>query len=475
MTPKRRKLWSRTIEESGVSVRLYEREPGGLIYRDVWNGDARDRKSLGHADRKLAEQQARELARRVADLRHTGHGGAVTLGQLWALYQQHRVPLVTPIRQRTVRGYYGLLESHIGRDFHVENLTQHHVDAYANARRSGALESPKKRGSRPGVRDGSIRSEVQLLVSILHFGEAHRVNGRPLLSRSPLLGVQIPQERNPLRPVATEERYGKLLRVADAAEPLGRFRCVLSLARECGRRINAIVNLRASDVLLSTEQIVTALAAIGAPTEWAAHWPHGALHWRAEFDKMGYASVTPLSALARAAIDTYLTRNPRAGDVPLFPELRDPSRCASRDIAEHWLRQAEKKAKLPRLARGGYHAFRRQFASERRHLADTDVMAAAGWRSVAVMRKSYQHTDAEGLLSAVERPEPRPNQPAPGTDSAQPKRKACGDNTLGAAHIPVKNMMCAFGVPGYMIHGTPGAGFSVIPVDFSVAPGMYTT
>jgi hypothetical protein len=267
MTPKRRKLWSRTIEESGVSVRLYEREPGGLIYRDVWNGDARDRKSLGHADRKLAEQQARELARRVADLRHTGHGGAVTLGQLWALYQQHRVPLVTPIRQRTVRGYYGLLESHIGRDFHVENLTQHHVDAYANARRSGALESPKKRGSRPGVRDGSIRSEVQLLVSILHFGEAHRVNGRPLLSRSPLLGVQIPQERNPLRPVATEERYGKLLRVADAAEPLGRFRCVLSLARECGRRINAIVNLRASDVLLSTEQIVTALAAIGAPTE----------------------------------------------------------------------------------------------------------------------------------------------------------------------------------------------------------------
>ena len=37
------------------------------------------------------------------------------------------------------------------------------------------------------------------------------------------------------------------------------------------------------------------------------------------------------------------------------------------------------------------------------------------------------------------------------------------------------NMMCAFGVPGYMIQGTPAAGFSVIPVDFSVAPGMYTT
>lgn len=84
--PRKRKLWSRTLEESGVSVRLYEREPGGVISRDVWNGDKRDRKSLGHADRKLAEQQARELARRLADLRYVGHAGGVTLGQVWALY-----------------------------------------------------------------------------------------------------------------------------------------------------------------------------------------------------------------------------------------------------------------------------------------------------------------------------------------------------------------------------------------------------
>ena len=182
---------------------------------------------------------------------------------------------------------------------------------------------------------------------------------------------------------------------------------------------------------------------------------------------MGYEAVTPLSALARQAIDTYLTRNPRAGEIPLFPELKRPTDAASRDIAEHWLRQAERTAGLPRLARGGYHAFRRQFASERRHLPDTDVMAAAGWRSLAVMRKSYQHTDARGVFNAMARP----------ADSlgTQGEAKAIIDNTLGDPHIPVKNMMCAFGVPGNMIHGTPGAGFSVIPVDFSVAPGMYTT
>ena len=62
-----------------------------------------------------------------------------------------------------------------------------------------------------------------------------------------------------MRPIASEDRYQKLLEVADAVEPLGRFRCVLALARECGRRINAIVNLRASDVLLSPQQIEIAL------------------------------------------------------------------------------------------------------------------------------------------------------------------------------------------------------------------------
>ena len=231
ITPRIRKRWSRIIEEAGISVRIYERAPGSLLYREVRLDGEKDRKSLGHRDRQLAEQQAKELARAIGELRNAGRSGPVTLGQLWALYQQHRLPLVTRIRARTVRGYYGLLERHIGRAFHVENLTQHHVDRYAAARRSGTLESPKKRGTRPGVRDGSIRSEVRLLLSILHFGQAHKVNGKALLATSPLVGVVIPQERNAMRPVANEERYQKLLEVADVAEPLGRFQvCAVACA-----------------------------------------------------------------------------------------------------------------------------------------------------------------------------------------------------------------------------------------------------
>ena len=84
------------------------------------------------------------------------------------------------------------------------------------------------------------------------------------------------------------------------------------------------------------------------------------------------------------------------------------------------------------------------------------------------MRQSYQHTDGEGALprSSV------PNRAAEDTQKTQAERTASDDSALGKPHIPVKNMMCAFGVPGHMIHGTPGAAFSVRPVDAAVAPGM---
>lgn len=192
-------------------------------------------------------------------------------------------------------------------------------------------------------------------------------------------------------------------------------------ARERDRTaLNAIVSLRAVDVLLSREQIVITLAAVGQPIAWAEHWPHGALRWRAAHDKMGYETVTPLSALGREALDTYFARNPRAGDVPLFRELRNATRCASRDIAEHWLRQAEKKAGLPRLARGGYHPFRRQFASERRHLNDADLMAGGGGAPSPSCADRTSTATARAYSMRSNAPNPAPV----GTDQTQENRKA---------------------------------------------------
>lgn len=100
-----------------------------------------------------------------------------------------------------------------------------------------------------------------------------------------------------------------------------------------GRRESAICSLRASDLLLTEGRIREALA------------PEG------------------------------------MDERTLFPSPRDESKPIRRETAARWLLRAEKLAKVPKLTGGTFHPFRRLFASERRHLPDLDVAAAAGWKN----------------------------------------------------------------------------------------------
>ena len=47
------------------------------------------------------------------------------------------------------------------------------------------------------------------------------------------------------------------------------------------------------------------------------------------------------------------------------------------------------------------HAYRRKWATERKHLPDTDVAAAEGWQNSLKLRKVYQQADAETMLHVV--------------------------------------------------------------------------
>ncbi len=428
-----KKPWSKTIEEAGVTVHLFERSPGSPIYRLVrvsgrtgertegakaagdvddalaakkkaWRlaNAGRDRKSLGHSDRVLAEQQARELARRVSELQFAGHSGVVTLGQLVALYERERLPILTTTRQRAVRGMLRLLERHFGRAYDLDNLSQHAVDGYVRARLSGTLKSTRHRTGKEGVGAGTVRNELHLLETMTRWGQAFKVGGRRLLAGDPMIGVIIPAEKNARRPIANEARYQALVAVADTAEPSGRFRCILALARTTGRRIRAILELKASDVLLSRDAMRRALAQYGMDLAFADAWPQGAIRWGAATDKLGFEAITPIGTDARAALDNYLRAHPSLGDAPLFPSTAEPSKTIGKEMAGYWLSKAEKLAKLEHMERGGYHAFRRAWASERRHLPAQDVAAAAGWRSLQVMRTAYMHADAQTVYSVVE-------------------------------------------------------------------------
>ena len=129
---------------------------------------------------------------------------------------------------------------------------------------------------------------------------------------------------------------------------------------------------------------------------------HGGVRWSAASDKLGYETVAPISAEARAALEANLRAHLRVGDAPLFPMTGDAAKPVAKVRAGYWLRRAETLAELPHLERGGWHALRRLFASERRHLPAQDVAALAGWRSLQVMRTAYMQADAPGVFSALD-------------------------------------------------------------------------
>ena len=105
----------------------------------------------------------------------------------------------------------------------------------------------------------------------------------------------------------------------------------------------------------------------------------------------------PLSKDARSALD----RLPTIGGYLLANVAGVPwSRWHARDLLE----RAEKLAELDPLEGSDFHAHRRKWATERKHLSDTDVMAAGGWRDPRSLKGSYQKADAETLLAVVSEP-----------------------------------------------------------------------
>jgi integrase len=397
-----RKVWSQVVEQSGIAVRVYERAPGGLLYREVRQGGQKDRKSLGHHDRKLAVSQARECAQALGEQMHAGTVGRVTFGTVVQLYIAHRVPQLSATRQARLPSYLGMLRRGFGDGLRLDDLDQTRIDGYVAARRTGAIDALAGNYRGHPARDGTIRLELSILNAILRWALGFRINGKRLLIAHPLDGLTLPRERNIRRPIASEERYRRTLAKADTVDPTGRLACLLALARYTGRRINAICQLRASDLLLSPATVERTLAATGRDVRESAYMPHGAILWRREHDKLGYEELTPLAASARTALDVYVRQAAIVGDAPLFPNSAHHAVAMDKNMAQYFLRRAELQAGLAKLDQGAWHPYRRLWASERKHLSDVDVARAGGWRNTAVMKQAYQQADPQTVLSVVE-------------------------------------------------------------------------
>jgi len=157
---------------------------------------------------------------------------------------------------------------------------------------------------------------------------------------------------------------------------------LLDIINGTGRRLSPVWKLRFEDLRLGVGE-------------------HGSILWPALTDKGGRETLVPISPVVRAALDRILAERPGIRSAPLFPSRDDPQDPISRHLAGAWLRKAEAMAKLEPQKGSLWHAYRRKWATERKHHPDVDVAEAGGWKTIETLKTAYQQADPETMLRVV--------------------------------------------------------------------------
>lgn len=399
---KKAKRWSYTAGRRPFTVAVEELEPGGNIYVRVWVPAKHDYRyrSLRHRDRELAMRQADRLALVRREDSDAVLRQKVTLGHLFRLYCRFRTPQKTTDTQLADRRRTTLFTNVLGRSKDPHAISLGEWDRFIMLRRTGAIsphgESVPERKRKP-VGDRTVEADLRWLKAVLNWGANWRVEGGGyLLSENPVRGYPIPTEKNPRRPVASHDRLEKVL---DAARQLSMEVCVgghrkkvstylreiLEIAAGTGRRISAVCQLRYADLRLNAG-------------------PYGSIRWPADTDKIGRESTVPVTPNVRDALNRILKERPGLGDAPIFPSPRGRAAPVRYELASAWLREAERIAGVPKQDGSLWHAYRRKWATERKHLPDVDVAAAGGWKGTQTLRMIYQQPDPDTMLKVVMEP-----------------------------------------------------------------------
>lgn len=369
---------------------MFEMTKGGVFYRTVWvPGQGPNRKSLHTSDKGEAERLGRELL--AALLQGTVPAAPVqlTLGELWRRYRLESATFkATPQRwQREMATKTSVLLAYFGHECVVRDLMPDDQAAYTTARRAGGIQVNEKVTTRP-VRARAVETDLAHLHRMLNWAVTVRVQGVRLLDANPLAGTRRTREKAPRRPVATFERFTKtraaMRAFADAAErEADRVRWIkmefaLVLAEATGRRLGSIRQLRWEDIDLYA----------------------GMIRWRAETDKQGKEWVVPIPPRLVEEIRGFRKALAAVGGW-CFPAEQNDSVPMDREQFDKWLRRAETKAALPKLAGGLWHPYRRKWATERKHLPLVDVAAAGGWRDKATLLECYTQPTNDALLAVM--------------------------------------------------------------------------
>lgn len=392
---RRKKCWTYTAGRRPHRVTVYEREASGVLYARGWSRGKIIRRSLGHRNRDRAMEYADQEAVRMRNGADDIRAGRVRLARLLALYKERETPKKRAKQQSADRRRAQMWLRFLGPERDPHRITRADWDNFIQARGKGTI-SPRgelmAEGEARPAGPRTVGSDCQWLQTVLAWGMGENDHqGRYLLRENVARGYPVPSEKNPHRPVATQEDFEALAAVADQVTMRVWWRGkpeivrsylpeILVLANETGRRIGALSRLTFGDLRLD-------------------QGPHGSIDWPARSDKMGKAwGAIPMTAQARAAIDRIRRERPGIGSAPLFPSPRDVGRPVSVHYAEKLLRKGVRKAGIKVPDRWGWHSLRRKFASEVKQLSDVDAAALAGWSDPTTMVRIYQRPDMAGML-----------------------------------------------------------------------------
>ncbi len=373
------KSWSYSAGKRGKNrVRAYE-EPSGLIMVEYWEREdgkgkaRRKRHSLGHRDRHRAMQQVRTIAARmgVDPVRTTGE---ITLGSLFDIYVAEMTPRKSVETQAHDRRAAKMFLALWGRDRPALSLNLRDWDQFIELRRNGDLGPNRK--ARP-VGDRQIEYDLKWLRAVYNWATKAGPDGKPLVDRNPLAGYPTPRERNPARPVLSEEQYRLLLGAASRMD--WRIELAFVLANETGHRLGAIRHLRWSDVDLEGARI----------------------RWRARHDKIGFEHVTPMSSVLHEVLVKAQRSVAAIGDAWVLPASRNASRPCPKGTLDKWFAEAARRAKveLPRGAR--WHSIRRKFATELQDMTLRNLCHLGGWKDFKTVLSCYQQPDESAMREGL--------------------------------------------------------------------------
>ncbi len=314
----------------------------------------------------------------------------ITLSQLWRRYECTSAKHLDN-RLRTRDGDTGrmrILLAYFGPECEVATLTEDKFLSYRNKRLQGGIEYEGKATEAVGPR--SVQADFRLLYSLFKWAcTATTASGKTLLDRNPLDGFVIGREKNPRRPVATEEQFlatqkaiQELIEEAETEKTRRkwlRLEIALVLAEATGRRIGAISQLTWANIDLR----------------------RGFISWPAETDKTGISSRIPMTKNLQSELRSYRRKSGSKSALLLFPKDSNPNIPVKKDVLSQWLLVAEAKARLEKLDGSLWHAYRRRWATIRKTLPIKDVAAAGGWSEPTTLLRCYQQPDEKTLLEVM--------------------------------------------------------------------------